>query len=263
MLIQYQNSKEDYLEANADLATWATQRAKRSPRSRIFAAASGLFTMAWIAAWQSSPFFDVRLFWLNFFIPYCALGIFVFVIGVQPQIRARKWRRILGLSLVTLTSTLIILGALLVVASTSAHSGNVSIGRVSGIQLALTHATWIFMFFGLGVLGLRSRKQREGLVWSGQPSLTRAKTADISATGVCVTDPLSRTEYDWPAFVRSAETKNLFLLYLSNFSFLMLPKRAFPDEEHLEAMRAPTRGIGPAPSAFPVQPITSFRADER
>jgi hypothetical protein len=257
MEIQYLNSREDFLEGQADLATWSRQRARRSPRTIVFSAAWALFLVAWFVVWESSPYVNVKLFWVHFFLPFAAFTTFTFFLGVRPHLRARNWKQVARLAFVNFFLIAVVLIGVLVSASSGASPANPSTERISGLQLVLTHVTWVFLFLGYAIILLRIQRTREQLLWEGQPSVTRAKSADITAAGVCVADAFTRSEYKWPAFVRFSETKNLFLLYNSNFSFLMIPKHAFPDQEHLEAMRALARTIAPAPAAFPVQPVDS------
>jgi hypothetical protein len=254
MQIQFQNTKEDFVEGHADLATWSRQRARRSSVGLFFAAASVLFTTGWFTAWQHSPFSDVRWFWMNLSLPYSVFVIFIFSLVVRAYFRARKWKQLARLAVVNLVSILLLL-ALPMALNSMPFRSIAPTPSISGLQLLLTHAPWIFLFSIFAILSIRGQTTRSDKLWQGQPSLMRAKLADISAEGVILSDPFSRVEFKWPAFVRFSETKNLFLLYNSDFSFLMIPKRAFPDQEHLEAMRALARTITPAPAAFPVQPV--------
>jgi YcxB-like protein len=255
MEIQYQNSKDDFLEGQADLATWTRQRARRSPASLGFGAAWGLFLVAWFAVWQSSPYAQVSLFSIHLFLPFAVFMILLCFLNIRPHIRAHDWKQVVRLAIVNLASVILVLVGVVIMGNSGGLSGKPETGRVPWLQLVLTHAAWIFLFLGYALLLLNHQRKYGRLLWEGQPSVMRAKTADITAAGICVADAFSRVEYKWPAFVRFSETTNLFLLYNSNFSFLMIPKRAFPDQEHLEAMRALARTIAPATAAFPVQPI--------
>src|SRR5262249_7964881 len=68
-------------------------------------------------------------------------------------------------------------------------------------------------------------------VWKTQRHLHRPRTIDVSVDGVKVVEELSQHFYAWPAFHKFAETPNLFLLYSSAMTFVMLPKRAISDEQ--------------------------------
>jgi len=63
----------------------------------------------------------------------------------------------------------------------------------------------------------------------------------------------SRSELDWPAFHRFLDGPAVFLLYISEYSYLVVPKRAFADapqvQEFAEILR---QHIQPHTQAFPV-----------
>lgn len=102
----------------------------------------------------------------------------------------------------------------------------------------------------------RSRK----LAWQGQPELHRPHTIEATDSGILVSEPAATHTHTWPSFVRFGESANLFLLYVSQFSFHIIPKSAFATPNDLAAFRnlaksniADHVGITP-PSAFPVLP---------
>lgn len=64
--------------------------------------------------------------------------------------------------------------------------------------------------------------------WEAQPALHGRRRAQVSAVGVSETWPTGRQHYDWAGFAGYRETSNLFVLYPSPFSFVMLPKRGLP-----------------------------------
>ncbi len=55
--------------------------------------------------------------------------------------------------------------------------------------------------------------------------------ATISDSGIDVSSLKASSKYDWSAFIRYAETKNLFLVYQAPQVFNVFPKRAFAAEE--------------------------------
>src|SRR5262249_54125560 len=61
--------------------------------------------------------------------------------------------------------------------------------------------------------------------------------AIISDSGIDVSSSKAATKYDWSAFVRYAETKNLFVVYQAPQAFNVFPKRAFVAQE-LDAFRS-------------------------
>lgn len=60
--------------------------------------------------------------------------------------------------------------------------------------------------------------------------------AEISEHGIDVSSSRADSKFDWSAFVRYAETKNLFMVYQAPQVFNVFPKRAFAAEE-VEAFR--------------------------
>ena len=61
--------------------------------------------------------------------------------------------------------------------------------------------------------------------FAGRPELTQNYTVDISDIGIVFDGPISGARWTWPAFLKFAETKDLFLAYLSPCAFVILPKR--------------------------------------
>jgi len=55
--------------------------------------------------------------------------------------------------------------------------------------------------------------------------------AFISDSGIDVSSSKVNSKYDWSAFVRFSETKNLFLVYQARQVFNVFPKRAFAADE--------------------------------
>ena len=83
----------------------------------------------------------------------------------------------------------------------------------------------------------------------------------VESDGIIWTSPFSRLEYQWAVFCGIHETKNLFLLYLSNsksshtLEFHIVPKRAFPSPEQLAQFKKLLEtSIHPRVSRFPVIP---------
>ena len=70
------------------------------------------------------------------------------------------------------------------------------------------------------------------------------------------TEPPERLEAKWLAFARVIETQNLFVLYVGEHAFHMVPKRAFADAAHVDEFRGALHDrITHRPAAFPVPPV--------
>jgi hypothetical protein len=67
--------------------------------------------------------------------------------------------------------------------------------------------------------------------FSGRPELNQEYDVEISDSGVVFDGPISGTRWTWPAFIKFAETGELFLAYLSPCAFVILPKRLLASEQ--------------------------------
>jgi hypothetical protein len=89
--------------------------------------------------------------------------------------------------------------------------------------------------------------------------IDRPYTLEVADDGLTWVEPVSRLQYRWAAFYGFKETKNLFLLYLSDPSragmlmFHIVPRRAFGSPEAAaEFGRLVRAKIQPQASGFPV-----------
>jgi hypothetical protein len=113
---------------------------------------------------------------------------------------------------------------------------------------------WAIVFFLIWpLIFLYLRGKQYDRAWAGQPNEHLLKHWQVNDAGVVVDSGHSRSEIGWPAFRRYLETPALFMLYVSEFSFHMIPKRAFADEAQIEEFRdLLRRHIQPQTQAFPV-----------
>ena len=121
------------------------------------------------------------------------------------------------------------------------------------VGAAMTALPWFFIFFGF-ITFVRRAGVGVKRMWEGQPQLQRPKRIEIAEPGVVVSDAVSRTEELWAAFTHARETRNLFLLYFSEYSFQMIPKRAFATTADADGFRELVRRmvVERPPPAFPV-----------
>jgi hypothetical protein len=97
--------------------------------------------------------------------------------------------------------------------------------------------------------------------WKGQPSLELHQRWDISDAGIKTDNGTTSSEMKWTAFRSFLDQPTLFMLYPSEFSFHMVPKRAFADDAQVEEFRDLLHGhIQPQTQAFPV--IPSAKAEQ-
>jgi hypothetical protein len=91
--------------------------------------------------------------------------------------------------------------------------------------------------------------------FDAEPTIHQVQRVDITNDGLTHSSLVSSTTYKWDAFVRHAESPNLFLLYLNDTTFDLIPKRAFRDAADADAFRDfLARTINPPRRAFPVLP---------
>jgi hypothetical protein len=125
---------------------------------------------------------------------------------------------------------------------------------------------WVGMFLLLVVVTKFAGERQLRKTWDAQPSLHRPQTVELSDDGVMFADPLSRQECRWSYFPGFKETANLFVLYVSPFSFRIVPKRAFAAPGELDRFRGYLLNhVGSGqfleqPSAFPVLPVAAAAA---
>lgn len=94
--------------------------------------------------------------------------------------------------------------------------------------------------------------------WKSQYHLRRPVTAEFNDDFCIVSEPMSRHEYRWEFFPGWAETKKLFVLFVSNRAIQIFPKRAFADD----AQRAVftnllEQKVSESLAAFQVMPLNS------
>jgi preprotein translocase subunit YajC len=129
-------------------------------------------------------------------------------------------------------------------------------GQVTDFLLPFVPWVLIFLFIWFFVFRALRGSRR---MWEGQAHLRHEKSLDADEAGVAMVDGVSRSEYRWDAFQSVRETPNLFVLYLSDFSMMMVPKRAFDAPASIDEFRELLRrqvADRPAP-AFPVVPLQS------
>jgi hypothetical protein len=78
----------------------------------------------------------------------------------------------------------------------------------------------------------------------------------VSDQHITISNTLSRHVHTWEAITHVRETPNLFLLYVSNYGFHMVPKCAFTKPAELDAFRELLRArvVERSPKGFEVLP---------
>jgi hypothetical protein len=126
---------------------------------------------------------------------------------------------------------------------------------------SLDTASWIawafFALFWLRIFVTYLGDKPFRRIWNGHPQLHSPKTLTIDDEGLVFCDPLITNSYRWPAFARSMETPALFVLYVGDQTFVMVPKRAFKSAQGMEQFRAMIdHYVQGRTRAFPVMPLS-------
>jgi hypothetical protein len=88
----------------------------------------------------------------------------------------------------------------------------------SALPLFLLAAFWVY--YANAVWSRAGRR-----AFSGRPELAQEYTIEADESGVVFSGAISRMQWSWAAFIKFAESKKLFLTYLSPCVFVILPKR--------------------------------------
>jgi YcxB-like protein len=92
------------------------------------------------------------------------------------------------------------------------------------LPLVFLAVMWIAILFGLPYYSAYRQ-------FNNMPSVKGQITLDISDSGLRLHSQHTDSTVAWPAFVRWLEAKPVFALYTSPCMFLVVPKRAFTDEQ--------------------------------
>ncbi|MEA2736362.1 MAG: YcxB-like protein [Humisphaera sp.] len=109
----------------------------------------------------------------------------------------------------------------------------------AGAQASLLPLLPLVVGFGgiLIVLPMTMRSIKR-TAWDAQPQLQRPQHLEATPDRLIASNPLSRTEYQWPAVISFSEGNHVFVLSMSAVGFITIPKRAFADAAEIEAFRA-------------------------
>jgi hypothetical protein len=241
MEIQFQYTFEEYREAAAAMTASQQAQQKRSQgnwrRKLVWVAVIGVLYFAVPSLWVYFGGGDGLDPYIHLAIPIfslCFLGAVITLYSIwHRRGPKRAWQLVQGIGALA-----VMLGFLFLVFLFKYFSQNPASRHAGAIGLLLLpHTGWILLLAIFCYMFIRIQRARIRKQWDGQPYFQRGKIVEITAAGVTVADALTRQEFHWEAFVRTEETKNLFVLATSTITCLFLPKRAFTSEEMLEAMR--------------------------
>jgi len=142
--------------------------------------------------------------------------------------RLTGWLRWAPLVICAVVFVMLALMLLPQVISPQDHAGSVGSGVVAAL-IPMTPA--IVVYVVIFVLLLRKSRGALQHAFSRPGNLNRHHTFAMDANGVGVREPLYWGHYGWPAILRWAETRGLFILHYAELDALILPKRCLAGRE--------------------------------
>jgi hypothetical protein len=104
--------------------------------------------------------------------------------------------------------------------------------------LLLLYAAFICCVATYNLLWIPWKARR---VFRQQKSMQAPATVAWDDNGIHARNDSGEYRHGWSDFIRWREGKTLFVLNLSDVMFLMVPKRAFPDEQTMKGFRVSLR----------------------
>lgn len=257
MLIQFQNSLDDYKETHDAIA--AARKPVNSPiQIVVLIAVFGVYYAVTKFLWQKAGDTGGQMAWMNIWIAIVAFGFTWLAMSLPASFRARRFPWLTGRQAIALTTFISLIGALIfqhwMNRQINPHSTK---DELLTWQTILPHSIWLTILLYVSTIASHNHRTRMPRHWEARPDLHRHQTMDISAEGITTSDTITRHEFRWPAFVKGEETKNLFLLFTSESQAMMIPKRSFSGEQ-TEAMRNLMRLIqGNRTPGFEVTPLSA------
>lgn len=236
MVIEYQNNLDDFREMSNAIV--AARRPVNSPMQIvILAMVFGAYYVLTRFLWKLAGDVDGQLAWLNMWIAMIALGAMWLAMSLPASFRARRFPWLTGRQWVSVSSFVVLIASL-VFQHWMNHKFNPN-ARVTKLtwQVLLPHSIWLLILVYSGSVAGFNYSTAFQRRWNKRPDLHRHQTVDISASGVVFSDTAARHEFQWSAFVKGEETRNLFLLFTAEPIAWIIPKRAYSGAEELDAMR--------------------------
>lgn len=237
MVIQYQNTLDDYSEMTSAVA--AARRPVNSPMQIVvLVVVFGIYYVVTRFLWQKAGDQDGQMAWINMWIAIVAFGFTWLAMSLPASFRARRFPWLTRRQAIALSTFILLIAALVFqhwmnarFNPRAAHSDKLT------WQTLLPHSIWLLLLVYVSGIAAHNHSTSLPRHWENRPDLHRHQTVDISAEGLALSDTVCRHELQWAAFVKGEETRNLFLLFTWESSGLMVPKRAFDSDEELDAMR--------------------------
>ena len=260
MLIQYQNTLDDYRELTN--AITAARRPVNSPwQIVVLVLVFGLYYAVTRFLWQKAGDADGQMAWVNMWIAIVAFGFTWLAISLPASYRARRFPWLTARQAISLSTFILLIAALVFQHWFNRKFNPTSHAQTLTWQTLLPHSIWLMLLLYVSSMAAYNHSKSLPRHWLSRPDLHRHQTVDISAAGVIFSDTVCRHDYQWPAFVKGEETRNLFLLFTSESIGLIVPKRAFASEVELDAMRNLMKLIPRDQSrGFPIAPLQTAQA---
>jgi len=123
---------------------------------------------------------------------------------------------------------------------------DLAVGWVCGIGFCF------LLGFGLNVFKQRMLVRK---LWEGQSHLHDPHTVTITDDGITVRQASRRSEYMWATFQKYRSTPELFLLYTSEYQYVMIPRRSFETPADLAGFQMQCEDyLGGVKRGFPMLP---------
>ena len=114
--------------------------------------------------------------------------------------------------------------------STNAHYLNTTVWLTARVLIVYQFCVWLVVGVLMRLVESRKQKRLVQFGWVSQPSITIPKAFESDEEKIVIVDANCSLRFRWPALTRFVETEFLFLLYESDYSFHIIPKRAFNDD---------------------------------
>lgn len=129
----------------------------------------------------------------------------------------------------------------------------------------VTLLPWLTVFFVVWIYIFRYVRGMLPRHWDAQPHLRLPQTLEQTPRGLRFADERAVLDYSWQGFKKYREGEGHFLIYVSEVSFHMVPKRAMSEPGQIEAFRQMLEqhvpSDDPIPARFPMhqpQPVQAM-----
>ena len=115
---------------------------------------------------------------------------------------------------------------------------------------------WVMVFLIIWVTVFLILRRTGRRLWEAQPNMALPTAAEATTQGLRIEDAHSTRQYKWSAFTKWRESDALFMLYLSDVTFQLIPKRALATpgqvEEFRRLLEQNVPSVDPQPRGFVV-----------